>query len=101
MKNQNNNKNDSDSIFWIKGEGMTRRYHNIEIVKQLIESGLSYQEIVRIALRYFTPKLINQYYDIALDEIKHPIEEIFEKNESFTDKVKKGKIKPRKDIPDS
>jgi len=101
-KNEKKQNINSNSIFWVKGEGMSRRYHNIGIVKQLIRSGLSYQQIVRIARRYFTIKLINQYYDIALDEIKNPIEEIFDSNEeSFMEQVKKGKIKPRKDVPDS
>lgn len=102
MEQNKKKQNNSDSVFWVKGEGMTRRYHNIGIVKQLIQSGLSYQQIVRIARRYFTTKLINQYYDIALDEIKNPIEEIFDSNEeSFMEQVKKGKIKPRGDIPKS
>jgi len=66
--------NNFNSVFWVKGEGMSRRYHNIEIMKDLINSGLSYQQIVRISRKYFTSKIIDEYYDIALDEIKNPIE---------------------------
>ena len=62
------------SIFWHKGEGMSRRDHNIEVIKKLIESGYSYQQIFRIARRFFTSKKFNEYYDIAIDEIKNPAE---------------------------
>ena len=62
-----------DSIFWHKGEGMSRRDHNIEVIKNLIEAGHSYQEISRIARRFFTPRKFNEYYEIAIDEIKNPL----------------------------
>jgi hypothetical protein len=69
------NKINPDSIFWSKGEGMNRRCHNIDQIKDLISSGLSYQQIVRVARKYFNSKKIDEYYDIALDEIKNPLEE--------------------------
>jgi len=88
----------SNSIFWHKGEGMDRRCHNINKIKELIQNGYSYQQIFRIARKYFTSKIFNEYYDIAFDEVNNPIED---NEESFMEKVKKGKIKPRKDVADS
>jgi hypothetical protein len=85
----------SNSVFFLKGEGMNRRFQNIEAIKNLIKSGYSYQQIVRMSRKYFTSKTLNEYYDIALDEVNNSDEE------SFMEKVKKGKIKPRKDVPDS
>jgi hypothetical protein len=54
---------------------MSRRDHNIHVFKNLIRSGLSYSQIVRIARRYFTKRVINEYYDIAFDEINNPLED--------------------------
>ena len=82
-KKSNKKRNNLDSIFWLKGEGMNRRNLNIETVKDLIKSGLSYQQIFRKARKYFTFKKFNEYYEIALDEINNPDEE------SFMDYVKR------------
>ena len=67
------NRANSQSIFWHKGEGMDRRCHNINIIKQLIKQGLSYKQIFRQARKYFTSKIFNEYYDIAIDEIRNPL----------------------------
>jgi len=64
-------------VFWMKGDGMIRREHNIDEVKRLILSGLSYQDIIRISRKHFQSSTINEYYEIAFDEINGEI-----KNES-------------------
>ncbi len=87
--------NNHNSIFWLKGEGMNRRCHNIDVFKDLIRAGLSYQQIFRKARKYFRPKRIDEYYEIAFDEVNNSDEEY------FMEKVKKGKLKPRKDVPNS
>lgn len=74
-KQNENEQNNSDSIFWVKGEGMNRRHRNIETFQDLIKSGLNYQKIVELAEDYFTHKKIDEYYDIAIRKIKNPTEE--------------------------
>lgn len=69
-------KNNSTELFWIQGEGMSRRNHNIEIIKQLIMKGETYQQIWMKCGRYFTSKKFDEYYNFALNEIKHGIEPI-------------------------
>ena len=87
-----NKKNvDSNSIFWLKGEGMNRRNRNIETIKDLIKSGLSYQQIFRKARKYFTFKKFDEYYEIALDEIINPDEESFMDYIKRKEKEKEGK----------
>ncbi len=90
--------NNSDFTFFMSGDGMIRREHNIDVFKNLIKAGLSYQQIVRKARKKFRSKTIEEYYGIALDEVNNGIDY---NEESFMEQVKKGKIKPRKDVPDS
>lgn len=59
--------NNSDSIFWHKGEGMARRSHNINAVKDLISQGLTYHQIWNIAGEFFTSKKFDEYYNFALN----------------------------------
>ena len=73
IQESKNNRDNYAGAFWIKGEGMNRRFHNIEIMEGLIKSGLTYQEIVRSARKNFTAKIIDEYYEIALDEVNNPI----------------------------
>lgn len=56
--------------FWTKGEGSINRDHNISEVKRMILSSMSYGEIRKKAMRYFTSKKFNEYFEIASDEIK-------------------------------
>ena len=69
-------KNNSAELFWIQGEGMSRRNHNINIVKQCILQGDTYQQIWMKCGRYFTSKKFDEYYNFALDEINNGIEPI-------------------------
>jgi hypothetical protein len=69
-------KNNSAELFWIQGEGMSRRNHNIDIVKQCILQGDSYQQIWMKCGRYFTSRKFDEYYNFALDEINNGIEPI-------------------------
>jgi len=69
-------KNNSTELFWVQGEGMSRRNHNIDIVKQCILHGDTYQQIWMKSGRYFTSKKFDEYYNFALDEIKNGIEPI-------------------------
>jgi hypothetical protein len=64
------NKNNSDFDFFMSGDGMVRREHNIDVVKDMIEAGLSYVEIILKARKKFRSRTINDYYSIALDEIR-------------------------------
>jgi hypothetical protein len=70
----------------MSGDGMIRREHNIEVVKNLIKSGLSYEEIIKRARKKFRSRTIDEYYGIALDEIKNGIDD---SEESFMDYVKR------------
>ena len=79
-----------ESIFWHKGEGMSRRSHNINAVKDLILKGLSYQEIWNIAGLYFTSKKFDEYYNFALNSI-----EAESKSESATDYMKRKEAEKR------
>lgn len=90
-KEEKKKQNNSNSIFWLKGEGMNRRNRNIETVKDLIKSGLSYQQIFRKARKYFTFKKFDEYYEIALDEINNPDEESFMDYVKRREKKKEGK----------
>lgn len=67
-----NEKPKNNSVFFMSGDGMIRRDGNIEVVKNLIISGLNYEKIFRIARRKFTARTFNEYYNIALDEINNP-----------------------------
>lgn len=84
-------RNDGNN-FWLAGDGMIRRDHNIDRVKNLIKSGLSYNEIYRRARRYFRSKTFDEYYHIALDEINAESE-----TESATDYMKRKSAEKEKD----
>lgn len=79
-------KKENSFNFWMSGDGMIRREHNIEVVKNLIKSGLNYEEIIKRARKKFRSRTINEYYGIALDEIKNGVED---SEESFMDYVKR------------
>ena len=81
---------DENDIFWHKGEGMSRRSHNINAVKSLILKGLSYQEIWNIAGQYFTSKKFDEYYNFAMNKIKAE-----EESESATDYIKRKEAEKR------
>jgi hypothetical protein len=72
----NKPKSNSAELFWIQGEGMSRRNHNISIIKQCILQGDIYQQIWMKCGRYFTSKKFDEYYNFALDEINNGIEPI-------------------------
>lgn len=91
MKQNKKEQINPNFIFWQKGEGMNRRHYNIEMIKDLIKSGLSYQRIVEIAEDYFTRKKINEYYDIAMRKINNPLEK------SIQDKITEIRRKKAKD----
>ncbi|HKZ93547.1 MAG TPA: DUF2116 family Zn-ribbon domain-containing protein [Candidatus Bathyarchaeia archaeon] len=76
MSNDNKPKNNSTELFWIQGEGMSRRNHNIDIVKKCILQGDTYQQIWMKCGRYFTSRKFDEYYNFALDEINNGIEPI-------------------------
>jgi hypothetical protein len=57
-------------IFKTNNSFCQRRNNAIEMVKQLILKDYSFNEIWLVMSRYFTKTRINEYYSIALDEIK-------------------------------
>lgn len=68
------NNNIDKNVFWSKGDGMVRRNHNIDIIKNLMISGKNYPEIVRSARRFLTTNKIDEYYEIAQDEVNNGID---------------------------
>jgi hypothetical protein len=78
------NNGHNEPTFWMKGDGMIRRENNINEIKRLIESGYSYQDIIRVSRKYFSARRINEYYDIAQDEIN-----VESESESATDYMKR------------
>ena len=84
MSKKSKVENDGNGIFWHKGEGMTRRSHNINAVGELILKGLTYQEIWNIAGEFFTSKKFDEYYNFALNKINAESE-----SESATDYMKR------------
>ena len=85
-------RNNPNFIFWFnKGDGMLRRSHNINMVKRMIQFGLNYQEIIRKLRKYFKSKTINEYYDIALDEVNNPLENSIVRNINEIRREEEGK----------
>jgi radical SAM protein with 4Fe4S-binding SPASM domain len=86
-------KDNENNVFWHKGEGMTRRSHNINEIKKLIESGFNYQQIWNIAGEFFTSKKFDEYYNFALNKINNPIKtEFLDNSESATDYMKRKNV---------
>jgi len=89
MKQNEKKRNRFD--FWMSGDGMIRREHNIDVVKEMIQSGLTYEEIIKRARKKFRSRTIDEYYSIALDEVRDGIEDNEESETPFGDWVKRGK----------
>lgn len=71
VKNNENNKvrNDLDFQILLSGDGMQRRDHNIDVIKNYALSGLSFNEIWKRVRRKLTSRKLEEYYNIVLDEI--------------------------------
>jgi len=82
-------------LFFIKGEGSARRAYNIDIVKNMIKKGMSFQEICKLSRKYFRSPTISEYYDIAQEEIDEE-EFNFDSPTPFTDYAKEQQKKKGK-----
>jgi len=81
--------------FFLKGEGSSRREHNINVVKNMIRKGMSFQEICKLSRKYFRPPTISAYYDIAQEEIAEE-ESNSDSKTPFTDYAKEQQKKRSK-----
>ena len=82
-------------LFFLKGEGSARREYNINVVKDMIKKGMSFQEICRLSRKYFRPKTISEYHNIAQEEIDEE-EFNFDSPTPFTDYAKEQQKKRSK-----
>jgi hypothetical protein len=48
-----------------KGFGSSRRQHNIQVVKNMLEEGYSEEQIIKIASVYFRKQTVFEYLEIA------------------------------------
>jgi len=87
-----NNKTKKPSPWFLKGEGSSRREHNINVVKDMIKKGMSFQEICKLSRKNFRSPTISEYYDIAQEEIAEE-EFNFDSPTPFTDYAKKRQKK--------
>lgn len=62
-------KNDLDFQILLTGDGMKRRDHNIDVIKNYALIGLSFNEIWKRVRRKLTSGRLEEYYNIVLDEI--------------------------------
>lgn len=53
------------TTFIIKGSGEKKRSHNIEVVRNLLQKGLTYEQIWQKAMLYISQKTFFEYYLIA------------------------------------
>ena len=91
----NSNNKTKKPLFFMKGEGSTRREYNINVVKDMIKKGIPFQGIYKLSRKNFRSKTISEYYDIAQEEID---EEEFNLDSPtpFTDYVKEQQKKKGK-----
>lgn len=54
----------------LSGDGMNRRDHNIDVIKNYVIAGLGFNDIWRRVRRKLTSRRLEEYYNIVLDEIK-------------------------------
>lgn len=57
-------------LFFFKGFGSTIREKNINAVKGLVEQGYTLEQIIKHTRKWFRSQTIEQYYQIAIEEIE-------------------------------